>query len=280
MKERFTVTIDKDIVGLLDYYVDGIGIKNRSHAIEVLLKKAMGGSLPRTAFILAGGKGTRLRPITREIPKPMIPVQGRPLLEHIFDLLKKFHITNMILSIGYLGGVIRDYFGDGSRFGVKIRYLEEREPLGTAGPLKLGKDLLKGNFIVCNADELKDIDIASMMHFHKDREAMATIALTSISDTSKFGVAEMQGDHILNFIEKPEPGTEVSNLVNAGFYIMNVSVLDLIPENKFCMLETDIFPKIASMGKLVGYPFLGQWFPTDTHERYEYAIDHWKTLRT
>ncbi|MFP4112497.1 MAG: sugar phosphate nucleotidyltransferase [Candidatus Woesearchaeota archaeon] len=278
MKERLTVTIDKDIINIVDHYVDGIKVKNRSHAIEVLLKEALEDSIASKALILAGGRGTRLRPITREIPKPLIPVHGKTLLEHIFDLLKKYHIRNVILSIGYLGDKIKEFFGDGSKFGMKIQYIEENEPMGTAGPLRLARPFLKGNFIVCNADELKDINVEDMMLFHKEHNAMATIALTTLSDTECFGVAEMQGDHILNFTEKPEPGTKRSNLVNAGFYIMNMSVIDMIPEGK-SMLETDIFPKIAGRGKLIGYPFTGQWYATDTHERYEYALDNWKDIK-
>lgn len=279
MKDRLTCTIDKEIISLVDHYVDGIKIKNRSHAIEVLLKEALGDTVPKRALILAGGKGTRLRPITREIPKPMIPVHGRPLLEHIFDLLKKYNITYIVLSIGYLGERIKEYFGDGSKFGVKIKYLEEKEPLGTAGPLRKAKHVLKGNFIVCNADELKEIDIPDMMQLHKEREALVTVALTTVKETHKYGVAEMQGDKIINFIEKPAPGTEDSNMINAGFYIMNMAVLDLLPENEPASLEKDVFPHIAKLGKLFGYPFSGQWFDTDTPDRYDYAIDHWKEIK-
>jgi NDP-sugar pyrophosphorylase family protein len=279
MKERLTVTIDKDVMSLVDHYVDGINIKNRSHAIEVLLKEAVGDNVPKTAVILAGGQGTRLRPITREIPKPLIPVHGKPLLRHTFDLFKKHNITNVILCIGYLGDKIKEYFGDGSKLGMNIRYIEEKEPLGTAGPLRLARHLLKGNFIVCNADELKEIDIEDMMQFHKERQAMVTIALTTVKDTSRFGVADMKGDKILRFVEKPEPGTINSNLINSGFYIMNMAALDFIPAEGASMLEKDVFPKITEIGKLFGYPFSGQWYPTDTPEMYEYALDNWKGIK-
>jgi mannose-1-phosphate guanylyltransferase len=278
LKERFTVTIDKDVMSLVDHYVDGVTIKNRSHAIEVLLKEAVGDGFPKRAFILAGGQGTRLRPITKEIPKPMIPVQGKPVLEYTIELLKKHGIKQIIISVGYLGERIKEYFGNGSKFGVKIKYVEENEPLGTAGPLRLAKPHLRGNFIVCNGDELKDIDLHDMMNHHKERRSLVTMALTTVPETSKYGVVEIQGDKVQKFIEKPAPGTEHSNLINAGLYIMNMAVLDMIPEDGACMLERDIFPKIAEKGKLYGYPFSGQWYATDTHERYEEAIDNWRGI--
>jgi len=131
MKERVTITLESTLISELDDTVDGTRIRNRSHAIEFLLRKSLNHRSPKKALILAGGKGTRLRPITYEIPKPMVPIQGRPLIEHTINLLRKYDVRDITISIGYLGEKVKEYFGDGSKFGVKIRYVIENEPLGT-----------------------------------------------------------------------------------------------------------------------------------------------------
>src|SRR3989338_757554 len=122
-------------------------------------------NFPKIAIVLAGGKGTRLRPITYEIPKSILPIQGKAIVEHIFDLLKKYDITDIYLSVGYLKDEIINYFGNGEKLGIDIKYIKEKEPLGTAGFLNLVKDKLKDSFIVSNGDELKDIDIGNMYEF-------------------------------------------------------------------------------------------------------------------
>ncbi len=273
MKERLTITLDSPLINDIDSVIDGIYIRNRSHAIEYLLRKALNHKKPRKALILAGGKGTRLRPITYEIPKPMVPVQGRPLIEHTIDLLRKYDIRDITLAIGHLGEKVKGYFGDGTKFGVKIRYIEEKEPLGTAGCLRLAKGWLDEPFIMLNGDNLTNIDLESLFVFHKKNKGLATIALTTVKDPSSFGVALLKGPLITNFIEKPkEP---VSNLINAGIYVLEPQVIDLVPEGPASM-EYDVFPQILKQGKLMGYPFEGQWLPTDNTERYEKAIKEWK----
>jgi len=204
MKERVTLTLDTNLLAKIDKKVDGFKIKNRSHAIELFCMKAMGESAPKLGFILAGGRGTRLKPITDEIPKPLLPIQGKPVIEYTFDLFKKFGITKVILSIGYLGDKIKEHFGDGKKYGLDIIYIEEDTPQGTAGPLRLAKKYLTETFVMCNADELKDIDLDEMYLFHKENQASATIALTTVEDPSAYGVAKLQGNKILEFIEKPK----------------------------------------------------------------------------
>jgi len=274
MKERVTLTIESGILKQVDKRVNGTTVKNRSHAVELILREAMGTNTLRKGVILAGGKGTRLKPITDEIPKPLLPVHGKPILQYGIELFKKFGINEIILSIGYKGSQIKEYFGDGSRFGVTIYYVEETEPLGTAGPLNLARKYLTEPFVMCNADELKDIDLSDMYIFHKDKKAMATIALTTVPDPSNYGVAKMQGDRIVEFIEKPV--SPPSNLINAGLYILDPEVLKYIPKKGFAMVEKDVFPKIAAEGKLFGYHFSGQWMDTGTLDRYDKAIREWK----
>jgi NDP-sugar pyrophosphorylase family protein len=278
LKERISITLEKDLIKKVDSNVDSVNIKNRSHAIELLLTKSLKVNVPKKAVILAGGKGTRLRPITYELPKALIPVQGKTLTEHIFDLFKKYEITEIFLAVGHMKEKIKEYFGDGSKFGVKINYFEENEPLGTAGPLKLGKEILRESFIVSNGDELKNINIEEMYRLHKEKKALVTIALTTVEDPSAYGVARLDGNKILEFVEKPKKEKAPSNLINSGFYIIEPEVIDMIPDG-FAMLEKDVFPKLAAKGKLFGYPFSGQWFDTGNFERYEKALKEWRGVK-
>lgn len=275
-RERLTITLRNDLLRELDGMVDGINVRNRSHAIEVLLSKVLETRKVRKALILAGGKGTRMRPFTYEMPKPMIPVKGKPLVQHIIELCRKHDIREIILSIGYLGDKIREHFGDGAHLGVDIKYVEEREEMGTAGPLNLARDLLDGPFLMFNGDVISNIDLADFISFHTDKKGLATIALTQVEDTSAFGVARLKGDRIVGFIEKPKKG-EQSKLINAGVYLLEPEVLDYMPKGK-AMIETDVFPKLSNEGNLYGYPFDGQWFDTGTPEAYERAIKNWKGI--
>ena len=278
MKERVTLTLDGNILSEVDRRVDGHKIKNRSHAIELLLMQSLGSAdMPKVAVILAGGVGTRLKPLTFEIPKPLVLLHDRTLLEHQFDLFKKHGIKNIIISIGYKGEKIRQAIGDGRRFGVNVSYIEESKPLGTAGPLKLARPMISGTFVAENSDELKEINLHDMYLFHKENKATVTIALTTVDNPSSYGVARMQGNRILEFVEKPKKDDAPSNLINAGLYMMEAEVLDYIGDG-YCMLEKDVFPKLATEGRLFGYPFSGQWYNTGTLELYEQAIREWKDL--
>ena len=280
MKDRITITLNEDLIEQLDKRVDGEHIKNRSQEIEKILEDALGSSIPTKALILAGGKGTRLRPLTLKTPKGLIDVQGKTLTEWLFELLKKYGIRDVVLSVGYLADNIRDYFTDGSRFGMNIDYVEENpdKPLGTGGPLRLAKDMLKDSFIVSNGDELKCINIPRMFRLHKRKKALVTIALTSVDDPSQYGVARLDGSRILEFVEKPKKSEAPSNFINSGFYIIEPEVIEMIPPGKFCMLEKDVFPKLAREGRLRGFPFSGQWMDTGTMERLEKARKNWKGI--
>ena len=275
MKERITITLGKNIIEQIDKRIDGRDIKNRSQEIEFLLAESLGINIPGKAVLLVGGRGSRLRPLTDKMPKALLPVQGKTITEHLFELLKKYGIRDSVLCVGYLKEKIKDYFGDGSRIGMNIIYVEENEPLGTAGPLKLAKKYLDESFIVSNGDESKNINIPRMFRLHKRKDALATIALTTVDDPSHYGVARLDGSRIIEFVEKPP--NPPSNLINAGFYILEPEVLEMIPEG-FSMLEKDIFPKLAKMGRLRGFPFAGQWFDIGTIERYKLAEKKWNGI--
>lgn len=274
-KERVTINIDSSLLSRVDKLIDGQSIRNRSHAVESLISKSLSRQGISTAFVLVGGKGTRLRPLTDKVPKPMIPVKGKPILQYVIELLKKHEVNNIVLAVGHMNEKIQEYFGDGRRFGVNIEYVLEEKPLGTGGPLRLARNLLKEEFFMFNGDNLTNIDLFDMYSFHKKNNAFCTIALKAVENASHFGVVEVQGDKVVKFIEKPKKPK--SNLINPGTYILNPGIIDLIPKG-FSLIEEVVFPKLAKEGKLYGYIYNGQWFPTDTMERYEKAKREWNGI--
>lgn len=227
------------------------------------------------AVVLVGGQATRLRPITLTIPKALIELQGKAILEHVFDLFKKYEVREVILSVGYLKEKIIDHFGDGSHLDLRISYIEEDEPLGTAGPLKLLQEPITETFICGNGDELKTVDIKEMYEQHKQTGATATLCLTEVEDPTMYGVAKLEGNKILEFVEKPKLEDAPSNFINAGFYMFEPEVIDMIPQGR-SMFEYDVFPKLAREGRLYAYKLKGQWFDTGTHERLAHARQAWK----
>lgn len=273
-RRRLTITLKKDLLEKVDEIVDGFRIRTRSHAIEYLLSKALPSKINK-AMVLTGGKGIKMRPFTYELPKPMIPISGRPILEHIFELLRNNEIREVILVVGRLGDKIRSHFGDGSHFGVHLTYLDEERPSGTALPLKKAKELLKDTFLLIYGDVLAEINLKEMIDFHENHKGLATMAITSVADSSDWGVVGLRGNKIVNFVEKPKK-SGVSHLINAGIFALNPKVINYIPNKKFSMLEKDVFPKLAKEGKLFGYPFEGKWFDIATPEIYEKALKEWK----
>lgn len=275
-RERLTITLRKDIIKQLDRTIDGFRIRNRSHAIEYFLSKGLGPKVSK-AFILAGGRGVKMRPFTYEMPKAMIPVRNRPLLEHVIEIIRSFGIREIIISIDYLGDKIKDYFGDGGKFGVRITYAEEIKPKGTAVPLRSAKSLIGSNpFILWHCDVLADIDLMDFIDFHESHKGMVTMALTPVSDPSAFGAVKLRGDNIVDFKEKAGHGPEVSRLINAGIYLMNPKIIDYIPKKPVSYLEKDVLPTLIKKGHLYGYVFEGKWFDVSTPAVYERALKEWK----
>lgn len=235
------------------------------------------------AIILAGGLGTRLRPLTLSVPKPLIPIQGKTLTEHVIDIFKNVGVADFILSIGYHADKIQEYFENGKRFGVNIEYVTEENPLGTAGPLiVLNREnrALHETFYMVNGDNLFNINLEEMLKVHKKNCAAATIGLTAVKDVSAYGVAEVEklenGMLIKHFVEKPEPKDAPSNFINSGYYICEPEVFEILKGKDRAMMEKDVFPTLAEEKKLFGYYDDSQWFDTGTPDRYERVQRSWK----
>lgn len=220
--------------------------------------------LPRLAFVLAGGLGTRLGPLTSRTPKPMLPVAGRPFIEHVLRYLKKEGIARVILSVGHLGEIISGHLGDGSRFGLGIEYAVESSPAGTGGALVLARDLLPGRFVVVNGDTIFNASLETLTAVHEKHGAAATLALLEVPDVSRFGAVKLNGGLIGGFAEKGRGGP---GLINAGVYLLEKNVIGRIPAPP-SSLERDLFPALAAEGALAGSVSDGFFLDMGTPESY------------
>lgn len=223
------------------------------------------------ALILAGGKGTRLRPLTVYTPKPIVPICNRPFLLYQIDTLRRAGVTDITLSLSYQPEKIEQQLGDGSNFGVKLKYTVEPQPMGTAGAYKFAEDLIREPTVVFNGDVLTDLDLKTMIRQHKERQAIATIFLMPVQDPSMYGVVETADDgRVLRFLEKPKPEDTNCRDINAGAYVLEPSVLDLIPKGENHSFEYGLFPKLLEKGGafFAHIPQRTYWMDIGTPARY------------
>ncbi len=214
------------------------------------------------AVLMAGGSGTRLRPLTCDLPKPMVPILNRPIAEHIINLLKRHHITEVVATLHYLPDVLRDYFQDGSDFGVQMTYaVEEDQPLGTAGCVKNIAELLDETFLVISGDSITDFDLTAAIEFHKQKKSKATLILTRVPNPIEFGVVITDTqDRIRRFLEKPSTSEIFSDTVNTGIYILEPEVLEYLPSSIECDFSKDLFPLLLEKDEpMYGYVAEGYW---------------------
>jgi NDP-sugar pyrophosphorylase family protein len=223
------------------------------------------------AILLAGGRGTRLRPLTIHTPKPIVPIFNRPFLHYQIDLLKQVpEIDEVILSLNYQPRRIEEIFGDGSDTGIKIRYVVEPAPLGTGGAIKYAGDKLTESVVVFNGDVLTQIDLAAVIRLHRERKALATIVLTPVDNPAAFGLVETDPEgNIQRFLEKPTPDQITTNLINAGIYILEPDTFDRIPRDTAWSIERSFFPSLIERGEtFVAYVYDGYWIDIGTPGKY------------
>jgi mannose-1-phosphate guanylyltransferase len=217
------------------------------------------------AIILVGGLGTRLRPLTHTIPKPLLPLANVPMVERMVKNLPEIFDT-AILAVNYGLNEMEEYF-DGINIGKKIIIVPEEKPLGTGGAMRNCFDHITGTTAVFNGDVVSSINLENMLEQHVKTEAKGTLALWEVDDPSRFGVVELKNGQITQFQEKPEKGTELSNLINAGTYLLEPEILEMIPAGKKISIERNIYPKVAGNG-LYGFPFEGYFIDSGTPESY------------
>jgi len=222
------------------------------------------------AVIMAGGEGTRLRPQTSNLPKPMLPLVGRPMMEHIVSLLRRHGVTDIVVTVAFLPNAIRSYFGDGTELGVRMVYATEESPLGTAGSVRNAREELTERFLVISGDVLTDIDLTSVVEFHEKNEALATLALCAVEYPLEFGIVITREDgSVERFLEKPGWGQVFSDTINTGIYVLEPEIFDMIPEGRPVDFSSEVFPAVLDAGDpLFGYVADGYWEDVGTTAAY------------
>jgi mannose-1-phosphate guanylyltransferase/phosphomannomutase len=222
------------------------------------------------AVIMAGGEGSRLRPLTSNQPKPMLPLVNRPMMEHIIDLLRNHGIDEIVVTLAFMPNVIRNYFGDGSEFGVKMVYATEEQPLGTAGSVRNAMDVLDERFLVISGDVLTDIDLGKIVAFHEERSALATIGLVAVDNPLEFGIVITRPDgSIERFLEKPTWGQVFSDTINTGIFVLEPEIFGHIAPDRPVDFSSEVFPALLAAGEpIFGCVAEGYWEDVGTLEAY------------
>ncbi len=271
---RLTITLKESTVLDVDKLIDGQKLRNRSHAIEYILNQNLNQKVYK-AIILAGGRGTKLRPYTLETPKSLLLIKGQPIIKYLIENLKKSGVTDIMICVGHLGNKIKDYLKDGKEFGVKISYSEEKKPLGTGGAISKIKDFIDDKpFLVLHGDILIDLNLKDLLEYHSEQggSIIGTIALSQVNNSSMWGQFRMHGTKIVNFIDKTKKGEEESHLINTGVYVFEKKIFDYFPTGQKTFLLEDIIKNLIKDRKITGFVFEGQWFDVGTPETYEEAI--------
>ena len=223
------------------------------------------------AVVMAGGEGTRLRPMTANQPKPLLPVCNKPIMEHVLRLLKRHGFDETVVTVQFLASLVRNYFGDGEDVGMSLQYATEEAPLGTAGSVKNAEDALRDEpFLVISGDALTDIDLTAMVRAHKENGALVTVGLTRVPNPLEFGIIIVGEDgRIQRFLEKPTWGQVFSDTVNTGIYVMEPEVLAEVAPGESVDWSADVFPALLKRGApLFGWIADGYWEDVGTHESY------------
>ncbi len=222
------------------------------------------------AVIMAGGEGTRLRPLTVSQPKPMLPMANRPMMEHVVALLRRHGFEEIVVTVAFMASTIRSYFGDGSEFGVQIRYATEQTPLGTAGSVANARELLDEPFVVISGDVLTDIDVGAVVEHHRRQGVLATLALKAVEDPLEFGIVITRPDGTIErFLEKPSWGQVFSDTINTGIYVLEPEIFDFIEMGRSVDFSGEVFPAVLAAGRsLSGYVADGYWEDVGTLEAY------------
>jgi mannose-1-phosphate guanylyltransferase len=220
------------------------------------------------ALVLVGGEGTRLRPLTLTQPKPAITLVDRPFIRYVVDWLARHGVDDVIMACGFRADLLRERLGEEGDEGPRIRYLEEPQPLGTAGPIRFATDELDDRFLVLNGDVLTDLDLTALVRQHSERGAAATLALYPVPDVTGYGLVRRREDgEIIEFLEKPDPAEVDTDEINAGAYVLERSIVDLIPPGQAVSIEREVFPRMVG-GGLYGLRLEGYWMDIGTPERY------------
>jgi mannose-1-phosphate guanylyltransferase len=220
------------------------------------------------AVILVGGEGTRLRPLTSTVPKPVVPLVDRPFISFMLEWLGQHGVDDVIMSCGFLATSVRNVLGDGSGLGIRLRFVEEPDPRGTAGALKFAEPMLDERFLMLNGDVLTDIDLTQQIAQHERTAAKATLALVPVADPTAYGLVHLHEDHsVRDFLEKPSSDAIDTNLISAGAYVLEREILELVPPDRNVSIEREVWPLLVGNG-LYGFPSEAYWLDIGSPDRY------------
>jgi mannose-1-phosphate guanylyltransferase len=220
------------------------------------------------AVILVGGEGTRLRPLTSTVPKPVVPLVDRPFIAYMLEWLTRHGVDDVIMSCGFLATAVRNVLGDGSDYGIRLRFVEEPDPRGTAGALKYAEALLDERFLMLNGDILTDFDLSAQIAQHETSGATATLGLVPVDDPSAYGLVRVNDDNsVREFVEKPSADQIDTNLISAGIYVLERSILDLVPADQNVSIEREVWPRLVGHG-LYAFGREAYWLDIGTPDRY------------
>lgn len=264
---RLTITLNKHLVQRVDAMIDRETVRNRSHAIEHILSNYFTDNLKK-AVILAGGTRSK---------KALLPLKGKPLLQYTIESLKQNNIKDIVICTGYLGNKIKEYFGDGSKFGVHIIYSEEQKPLQTGGALlKIKSQLKNQTFLVIHGDIVTNFSFADLLDFRRTQQTVGSVALTTMDEPSSYGQLKLHGARLVSFYQnttEPKNKSQIkSHLINCGIYVFTPEIFDYFPVNKETFLLEDVIVKLINEQKVSGFVFEGQWFDVGNALNYEKAI--------
>lgn len=220
------------------------------------------------AVILVGGEGTRLRPLTSTVPKPVVPLVDRPFISFMLEWLRQHGVDDVIMSCGFLATSVRNVLGDGSAYGIRLRFVEEPDPRGTAGALKFAESMLDERFLMLNGDVLTDIDLTDQIAQHERTGATATLALVPVEDPSAYGLVHLNDDSsVRDFLEKPSPDAIDTNMISAGAYVLERGILELVEPDRNVSIEREVWPQLIGDG-LYGFSSNSYWLDIGTPARY------------
>lgn len=257
-RKIIAITLREDLIAKIDAMVDNINVRSRSHAIEILLSRVLEkGKIesPKAAFVFAGGDAVKFN--NREIPRAMISIVDKPILEYVINMLKKHNVKNIMISLGENGHIIKDYFERGDDFGVRITYIEEKSTVGNAGLLAMARSRLGDLFFAVNGDVFSDINLLELVNYHLENNCIATSALTRVEDPSGYDTVTLDSGKVVDFSPSDlKKERKESNIISPGIYILSSEIFEYISKDEQT-LEKDVFPKLIKENKFSGHIFTG-----------------------
>ncbi|MFH2118164.1 MAG: sugar phosphate nucleotidyltransferase [Candidatus Paceibacterota bacterium] len=267
-KTRLTITLSQELVEKIDSLIDGQAVKNRSHAIETVVQESLAPSV-KTAVILLGGKHGGAAALQK--------IDGNYLLTHTLNILKKHHLTRVIICLNKSNHKIKQLFGNGEQLGLQIDYSYEEKPLGTGGAVKNIKKILNEKpFLVVHGDILTTLDFSNLFEFHFNEGSLATMAVKPRMGEPKYGQVFLQGNKIIKFLDTSNDSG--ISIINTGVYVFDAKIFDLFPTKNYFTLEKDVFPYLAEKKQLSASFFQGIWYDISEEKDYQEAKDRWQTI--